>query len=558
MGVLVVLLVVIARNAQVHAREMAQAKSNAETDGLDGAKAAIDARIAVLRSVRDQGNAQLEGARLDLGHLEDHIRRLQLQLRDLEAAWRQMEQFEAGDKTTRAELAASLAQVRDEIAQAEAELAAARQRAGDQRGSYAVVFHHAQNETFRRPMYVECRESAVVIQPEGIELKESDFQGPVGPGNPLSAALRAYREYLLAKGRFNSAEGEPYPLLLVRPKGIGAYYAARTALQSWGSDFGYQLIEEDWPLVFPEPDPILAGVVTQTVSEARGRMEALAAAAPGIYGRSGSGSARTGRSGRPEYRVAPNRGGAIPANGFDDELRADNGPGGYRKTQPERVFGREFTLPEEVSSEGDAETGGSARASEASSAAAPAGAPAAATGTAAAAPQGLFSGQQPGAAASAEPAENDRPLGPGEWQPGMNDRVKPPEEAPGKGPRDGAKPIAERRGRDWALPKDTRSSIPVTRPIHIDCYADQLVIVPDSARGQPHAVAMPGSTESAMEAFVSGVWDHMNGWGIAGQGMYWKPILHLHVAPDAEQRAAELETLLRDSGVEVKRAAAAR
>ena len=82
----------------------------------------------------------------------------------------------------------------------------------------------------------------------------------MGPGNPLAAALRAAREYMLAQREFDPQAGEPYPMLLVRPEGIMAYYAAREAMKSWGCDFGYELIGDDWKLAYPSPDPRLADV----------------------------------------------------------------------------------------------------------------------------------------------------------------------------------------------------------------------------------------------------------------------------------------------------------
>ncbi len=126
-----------------------------------------------------------------------------------------------------------------------------RKDAADRPRSYAVVPYEGPNQTRRRPIYLECRADAVVMQPEGIRLTEADFEGPMGPGNPLAAALRAAREHLLAERQFDPQAGEPYPLLLVRPEGIGAYYAAREAMKSWGCDFGYELIGDDWKLAYP-------------------------------------------------------------------------------------------------------------------------------------------------------------------------------------------------------------------------------------------------------------------------------------------------------------------
>ncbi len=146
-----------------------------------------------------------------------------------------------------------------------------------------MVPYEGPNQTHRRPIYLECRADAVVLQPEGIELTEADFEGPLGPGNPLAAALRAAREYMLAQRDFDPQAGEPYPMLLVRPEGISAYYAARAAMKSWGGDFGYELVGDDWKLAYPPPDPRLADVVRQAIASARVSQARLIAAAPRQY-----------------------------------------------------------------------------------------------------------------------------------------------------------------------------------------------------------------------------------------------------------------------------------
>ena len=74
--------------------------------------------------------------------------------------------------------------------------------------------------------------------------------------------------------------GEPYPLLLVRPDGVEAYYAAREAMSSWGSEFGYEFIDQDWKLEFRPPDPEMVDGMRLAVDEARVRQRALARSAP--------------------------------------------------------------------------------------------------------------------------------------------------------------------------------------------------------------------------------------------------------------------------------------
>ena len=54
--------------------------------------------------------------------------------------------------------------------------------------------------TRRRPIYIECTLEGIIIQPEGFVLLPDDFHGPLGPGNPLDAALRTIREHLAQGG----------------------------------------------------------------------------------------------------------------------------------------------------------------------------------------------------------------------------------------------------------------------------------------------------------------------------------------------------------------------
>ena len=63
---------------------------------------------------------------------------------------------------------------------------------------------------------------------------------------------------------------------------------------------------------------------------------------------------------------------------------------------------------------------------------------------------------------------------------------------------------------------------------------------------------LPGRTEEALDEFVSAMWDHMKSWGIAGNGLYWRPVLTVETGPDGARRAAELKALLEGSGIEFR------
>ena len=100
----------------------------------------------------------------------------------------------------------------------------------------------------------------------------------------LASALRAMSEYYAGQTAAGKSDAEPYPLLLVRPTASRPTGGSQAALNSWGSDFGYELIGADWKLALPErrlaagryhdrslPIPPRSGSVRATAQLARGR-----------------------------------------------------------------------------------------------------------------------------------------------------------------------------------------------------------------------------------------------------------------------------------------------
>ena len=504
MGSLILLLVIIARQARLQAAEHAATEKAEIRKDLKDEREWVQVEITEYGYARQKTEKQLAEARLALGHVEDHSRRLRQALARLEATWNDVQQLQADSSGRRTQLEAELDRLSKEIAEKERQVAEAR-RAARRRASYAVVPYEGPHATRRRPIYIECRADAVLLQPEGIVLGQSDFDGPLGPGNPLDVALRAIREYLLRQQQLDPEKtGEPYPLLLVRPDGIAAYYAARAAMKSWASDFGYELIGQDWELEFQPPDPNLAAEVSQAVATARLRQQQLIAAVPGHYGRkSGAG-----------YVASTVRGGLVPRDGAYDE--------GLRE-RPRRSFNR----------------GGNQVAPSADR-----------YGRQMSPPDGAASGSSPTAAPDAPGTVQAAPNAGHE---GLS-TPEPGAQGPGlTGGSDRPECLAKARGRNWGLPNAARGSIPITSPIRIDCYADRLVLVPEKGLGQQKVIPLGRRTQESIDALISEVWEYTERWGSAGNGMYWRPVLNVHVAPDAETRYSDLQILLDGSGLEVKR-----
>lgn len=632
MGALVPLLLAISRTARLQAEATAAVEAVKLGDQVKTQLEDVRWRIEQLRQSRKQTEDQVADARLQLGHIEDHSRRLSADLDRYRTIMTDLDRSQGDGRQQEAKSRAELERIRGHIAAARQQLADTKQNAAGRNRPYAVVPYEGPNQTHRRPIYLECRADAVVLQPEGIELTVADFEGPLGPGNPLAAALRAAREHLLAQRAFDPQLGEPYPMLLVRPDGIGAYYAARAAMKSWGADFGYELVGEDWKLAYPPSDPQLATVVRQEIASARVSQDRLAAAAPRSYGT------------RPKVALrASNRGGFVPADEPAD------GQSGYRSARASGPIGRAADsgsgygsgsgysagLPSSPggglgggagggavennpylavadgatgTGEGPA-MGGNGNPGPAGSsinpgivgqsagvggmpsnggtpsgiAAAPSGvggipsgvaaAPSDVTGAASGGvqspgaqadrPEGYIAGQppreRPAASASSDPTASSASLRghilrPGEWEPTPEKVTPPPEDKSrdhaGKRPN---RPI-DKHGEDWGLRgvAQGRGSIGVTRPIRVECYGDRVVVL--SERGSPGTTIVLGpQTRSAVDPLVTAIWEHMDTWGMAGRGMYWRPVLQFHVAPDGQQRFAELTQLLAGSGLTVER-----
>jgi hypothetical protein len=103
------------------------------------------------------------------------------------------------------------------------------------------------------------------------------------------------------------------------------------------------------------------------------------------------------------------------------------------------------------------------------------------------------------------------------------------------------------------MPETGPQATPLTKPIRVECRRDGLVLLADRGSTGGRKIPLGAHTRDAMDDFISAVWDHTETWGIAGDRMYWRPILHVYVAPGAESRYDDIEALLHNSGLLMKR-----
>jgi hypothetical protein len=114
--------------------------------------------------------------------------------------------------------------------------------------------------------------------------------------------------------------------------------------------------------------------------------------------------------------------------------------------------------------------------------------------------------------------------------------------------------IAKTQGENWAIPNAANGSIGVTRPIQLSCGAKNLALLPEPGTNQQvKQIGFDHNVQQAIQPLVTKIWDTIDGWGIAGPGVFWRPILQIKVEPGAERQYEEMAALLENSGLIIQR-----
>lgn len=112
--------------------------------------------------------------------------------------------------------------------------------------------------------------------------------------------------------------------------------------------------------------------------------------------------------------------------------------------------------------------------------------------------------------------------------------------------------MAGARGKNWASRASSERPIPLTRPIRIECAMNEFRILDDLGNRVVTRIPVLAKTADAIDPLVKAVYSRVDGWGIAGDRMYWKPQLVLAETQDGRSRREELERLLADSGLDTR------
>lgn len=608
MGTMLVLLVAVAHVSRSKARQEAAAAAAAAEAArvgadsperlrlertLDEAKRAADEA----QELRAEALAKLAEEQLRLSGAEDHLRRLREETEALTAEAAQLvaveEQHYDDEKVARQELE----RLNRLVGEIEDELAKAKFAATGRQRRYAVKpLRDARTGTLRPPTYFECRSTGLVLQPEGIELAWADLAAG-DFSSPVAAAQRAVARHYESHPEARAANevGVPYPLLVVRPDGVHAYYLARTALESAGIDYGYQPVADDWPLEFGAPNPVLAAEVESAVRTARAEREGLARAIPELSAAM-SGAAAAARVAVARGGSARGIGGMIPVAVADGNGVGSSGAGlagGLRvrpadpnSNNPFEGLRIEGSLPGETSGEdprgsdpadplADQRSPGSGGASPP-----PLGAPAiaggAASGPAAEGPAGVASTpdvnatasspapEGAGGAAGAQGGTSETPPETGLATAVAANPLTPDQRTPAAGGASASasgKSSGDPAAAGTASSAPSRPGVPIIRPIRLYVSRTRVAVLPDEAQSAGDAaraastsqgVNFTGATSAQINELLAVLKRQADSWGIAGDGMYWDPRLVLNVADDGSHRADDVRRMLEAAGVKVQ------
>ena len=113
------------------------------------------------------------------------------------------------------------------------------------------------NGTWRRPIVLECSSNTVTLRPRGQTFSMLDLSPLINPRtSPVILAIAKEMLHIQQSETPDGAPAVPYLVFLVRPDGIRSYYQARGRLESLGVAFGYELIEQELAVEFPNFDDL--------------------------------------------------------------------------------------------------------------------------------------------------------------------------------------------------------------------------------------------------------------------------------------------------------------
>ena len=609
-GALVLLLVINVTNSRASARNQVQSEL---TEAIEEAKERSDYLVSIseeLQARRQQVGKQIELRRSELARAEDHIERLEKDLLEAQARLEKLEDMQESFEL-KANDPARIQELKDQIEAQKLRLAEAIAERKDQTPAFSIIPYEGANRTTRRPVYLECTAQGVVIQPEGVLVSIEDLGPPHGPGNPLDAALRVLRNAYQSRDAIYGITIPPYPLLLVRPEGIASYALARSAMSGWDDQFGYELIDAQMELAFPDGIPELKTDLVRALGVAKDRQRALVAALPAKYSRNpfatkteetwdtidadlarganrsesiargsqvgkdsgieqdrrwemieqlpasslGRSDSNGSSSGLMPAGKELGSGGSVVGSSVQAETWRAQGDGSRGERSGSEGTGAEGTGAEGTQGGGSqvegsmSPTSGGARSSSNRFSASSSGS----SGGSASLEQSPEDEQMHRAMQEQAIKEQAGESLPGSRASSASSASAGESKKKTSGADSDLKPISLTAGKDWATSRMDNRSTPVSRPIRIIVLQDRWLMCSEGQDWKYDAeISLEQGPQAASAELQESIRDRVESWGLSLPGGYWVPSLSVQAAADAEQSLLRMQRLLEGSGVIIK------
>lgn len=590
MGALLVLLVVLAQRAgeralaerseeasalQVEAQQQIEAPEQELQDPpidvaeLEKLKQQLEETLAVSKSLqakREQAEERLRAEQDKLTHLEEHTRRLEHELAQLSVAAQQLEATENEQVVNQQQAEQELERLKNliedkqqQIEQLQAELKGKK--------TYAIVPFLGKDGVETPRVYLECCAEGVKTQPEGLLFDEDDFRAPGWAGNPLAQVVRASQQHIQSKAdAAGTNQAYALPLIVVRPAGIEALQNAQDALEAAEIPYGFDYVGGAQDLSYPVAmDPQLAEKQYHARMNARRHLIVQINSAPRKYkpmleslavtaGEIGVGTTSTKAA---LFRRLSTDGYSTSDEGSSSEAYAEGGHssgafgGSYGDSGSEESLGA-------IGTGGDPSAWPSGEVAEGTFASSQSGEAAEGTGGQSGVPEGNSSGQSGAFQASATTgnAQGAQANGGAADSSGASAGQSTSSLSAAGGNQQASRDGSGESQQNGQVASRTRNAVPIQRPIQVVVRKHHLALLPslhvtESNASSGATIALNQSSQLIAEELSAAIRKHMQEWGIAGQGLYWKPVISLKVGPEGRDAAQRLERILSGSGLRV-------
>ncbi|MCA9240530.1 MAG: hypothetical protein KDA37_10035, partial [Planctomycetales bacterium] len=88
--------------------------------------------------------------------------------------------------------------------------------------------------------------------------------------------------------------------------------------------------------------------------------------------------------------------------------------------------------------------------------------------------------------------------------------------------------------------------VAIRRPVTVTVFADRVLIGKEGRN-----VVLSGATSQDLSDVASAIKGQIKSWGLAGRGLYWRPVINLEVRPGGQHNAQQIYNAMRNSGVDV-------